>query len=184
MHQKCGPGRLFETLFDYDDGRRQRFLCALSLLLLLLITPLAYARACDSTWIPGLYDEADYDDVVLFLIETAGSTVPGPGALAVSAPAMRGLVFPSVHVRSQRPRAEISRGPPPIKLRSLRFCASPRLCNSVSQHRISLSLGRGPPLDTLKRIGPCQGSVLTSALEELPDHYRAVVILHDVEACR
>jgi DNA-directed RNA polymerase specialized sigma24 family protein len=24
-------------------------------------------------------------------------------------------------------------------------------------------------------------SVLTSALEELPDHYRAVIILHDVE---
>jgi hypothetical protein len=148
MHQKRGPGRWFDTLFAYDDSRRQRALCALSLLVLLLITPLAYAHACDSTWIPGLYqDVADYDEVVLFLIETA----------AVSAPAMCGMVCPSGHARSQRPRTEVSRGPPPIELRPLRFCASSRLCNSASEHRIPHRFGRGPPLDTLKRIGPGQG---------------------------
>ena len=170
VHQKRGPGRWFDTLFAYDDSRRQRSLCVLSLLVLLLITPLAYARACDSTWIPGLYDVADHDEVVLVLIEMAGSTVPGPGALAVIAPATCGVVCPSGHARSQRPRTEVSRGPPPIELRSLRFCASPRLCKSASQHRIPHRFGRGPPPDTLERIGPCQGSVLTSALEELPDH--------------
>src|SRR5262245_38403290 len=114
-HQKRGPERLFDTLFDCDDSRRRRVLCALSLLVLHLVTPLAYARACDSTWALGLYDVADHDDDVLFLVETA---------LAVGARAMRGVVFPSVPARSQRLRGKVSRGPPPIELRSLHFCAS------------------------------------------------------------
>jgi len=161
MHQKRGPGRSFDTLFRHDDGRRQqRSLCALLLLVLLLIAPLAYACACGSTGIPGLYDVADYDDVVLFLIETA---------LAVGAPAMCGVVCLSVDARSQRPRPEVSRGPPPIKLSSLSLGASPHLWNSVSQHRIPHSLGRSPRFDALQRIGPCQGSVQTPALEELAD---------------
>jgi len=72
MHHKRGPGRSYDTLFRYDDGRRQqRSLCALLLLVLLLIAPLAYACACGSTWIPGLYDVADHDDVVPFLIDAA-----------------------------------------------------------------------------------------------------------------
>src|SRR5262245_4573523 len=103
MHQNRGSGRLFDALFDYSNSRRQRSLCVLLLLVLLLVTPLAYARACDSTWIPGLYDVADYDDAVLYLIETAGSTVPGAGALAVGAPVMCVVACPSVHVRHQRP---------------------------------------------------------------------------------
>ena len=125
---------------------------AILLLLLLLITPLAYAPACDSTWIPGLYDVADYDDdAVLFLIDTA----PAVGALAI-----RSAVFLSGHAQSQRPRNEVSRGPPPIEPRSLLFCAAPRPSISLDQHRSPHSLGRGPPLALLERIGPCQGSVL------------------------
>jgi hypothetical protein len=44
---------------------------------MLALTPLAHATPPDQTWIPGLYDNADYDDVVLFvtsgaeLVETA-----------------------------------------------------------------------------------------------------------------
>src|SRR5262245_57220867 len=94
---KRRPGRSFDMLFVHDDSRRPRPLCVLSLLALLLITPLAYARACDPTWIPGLYDVADFDDVVLFLVETAGGTVPGPSVLAVGAPPMLVVVLPSVH---------------------------------------------------------------------------------------
>src|SRR5215475_13065725 len=124
LYQKRRPGRLLDTLFDHDHGRCHGSLCALSLLALLLITPLAYACACDSTWIPGLYDVAGFDDVALFLIETAAATVPGPGALAVCAPAMCGVVCPSVHIQGQPPRAGVSRGPPRIELRSVRFCAS------------------------------------------------------------
>jgi hypothetical protein len=32
---------------------------------LLLLAPLAHASPPDPTWIPGFYDDADYDDVVL-----------------------------------------------------------------------------------------------------------------------
>ena len=38
---------------------------------MMALTPLAYAAPPDQTWIPGLYDNADYDDVVLFV--TAGA---------------------------------------------------------------------------------------------------------------
>jgi hypothetical protein len=46
-----------------------------SLLLGVLVTlaPLAFAGPPDPTWIAGLYDDADYDDVVL--IVTAGAEV-------------------------------------------------------------------------------------------------------------
>jgi len=37
---------------------------------LFALTPLAQASPPDQTWIGGFYDDADYDDVVLFL--TAG----------------------------------------------------------------------------------------------------------------
>ena len=38
---------------------------------ILMLTPLAHAAPPDQTWIPGLYDNADYDDVVLFVTSGA-----------------------------------------------------------------------------------------------------------------
>jgi hypothetical protein len=35
--------------------------------MLLVLTPLALASPVDPTWIPGLWDDADFDDVILFL---------------------------------------------------------------------------------------------------------------------
>ena len=35
------------------------------------LTPLAYATPPDQTWIAGLYDNADYDDVVALVTSTA-----------------------------------------------------------------------------------------------------------------
>ncbi len=46
----------------------------LSLLVVLTVatlTPLAYATPPDQTWIGGLYDNADYDDVVVLATSTA-----------------------------------------------------------------------------------------------------------------
>jgi hypothetical protein len=48
-------------------------------LLLLLVgglTPLAYASPPDPSWIRGIYDDADYDDVVVLITSTAATTVP------------------------------------------------------------------------------------------------------------
>jgi hypothetical protein len=36
--------------------------------LVLTLTPLAYARPPDQVWLSGLYDNGDYDDVVLLVL--------------------------------------------------------------------------------------------------------------------
>src|SRR5262245_59003007 len=41
-----------------------RLLLALQAAALIVLTPLASATPVDPPWIPGIYDEADYDDVV------------------------------------------------------------------------------------------------------------------------
>lgn len=83
------------------------------LVALVLLIPLAYASPPDPTWIAGLYDNADYDDVVLTATSTAGAldTValfPEPILVAVHvlAPARAGAP-PPVPSRPHRPR-----GPP------------------------------------------------------------------------
>jgi|SRR6266436_6649671 len=42
----------------------------------LALTPAAYASPPDQTWIAGLYDNADYDDVVLFITSGLGGIQP------------------------------------------------------------------------------------------------------------
>ena len=37
----------------------------------ILLVPLAYASPPDASWIPGIYDQADFDDVVVFLTSSA-----------------------------------------------------------------------------------------------------------------
>ena len=62
------------------------------LLAFLLIAPvtLAHASLPDQTWVEGIYDQADFDDVVGFLtssLEAAGSsTAPEAGACLAPAP--------------------------------------------------------------------------------------------------
>src|SRR5262245_41099578 len=41
-------------------------------LVLVLLTPIAFASPPDPSWIPGLYDGADFDDVVLVVTSGAG----------------------------------------------------------------------------------------------------------------
>jgi hypothetical protein len=49
----------------------RRFATLLLLVPLVWLTPLAYASPPDQTWIGGLYDDADYDDVVLLALSLA-----------------------------------------------------------------------------------------------------------------
>ncbi len=53
---------------------------AVVLVLLIGLTPLAYASPPDQTWLAGLYDNADYDDAVLAVTSTMGAsdTTPAP----------------------------------------------------------------------------------------------------------
>ena len=68
---------------------RRVSLVVLLLGVLIALTPLAHASPPDPTWIPGFYDDADYDDVVLAVTgavaagESGVVDPAGPGAVCV-----------------------------------------------------------------------------------------------------
>ena len=43
---------------------------------ILALAPAAHASPPDQSWIPGLYDNADFDDVVLFVTSGLGAVQP------------------------------------------------------------------------------------------------------------
>jgi len=58
-------------------ARGPRVALALFLLLGLSgLTPLAYASPPDPSWVRGIYDDADYDDVVVLITSAAAVTAP------------------------------------------------------------------------------------------------------------
>ena len=89
----------------------------LALLLLLLgggLTSLAYASPPDPAWIRGIYDDADYDDVVVLITSTAATIAPvlladfGPGSLSTDA-----VILPVEHPVFTPSRSSLqSRAPP------------------------------------------------------------------------
>ncbi len=50
----------------------------LLLMAISVITPLAYASPPDPSWVQGIYDDADFDDVVVFITSGAGVVEPFP----------------------------------------------------------------------------------------------------------
>ena len=56
----------------------QRLAALLLLASAVALLPLAYASPPDPTWIGGLYDDADYDDVVLAVTSVAGTIEVAP----------------------------------------------------------------------------------------------------------
>src|SRR5207247_10788479 len=90
----------------------------------LTLTPAAYASPPDPSWISGLYDNADYDDVVVLIAEHIGVIEPGVSALS-GGPAI-GRRQPATTDVS--PRVPLSCGPgraPPPACRSLPSFVSP-----------------------------------------------------------
>jgi len=57
---------------------RAKVWVCLILLGVVSLTPLAYASPPDPSWIRGLYDGGDFDDVVVFLTGGAGVVEPFP----------------------------------------------------------------------------------------------------------
>jgi hypothetical protein len=58
---------------------RARLLGVFVLLVLLVgLAPLAYASPPDQTWLSGLYDNADYDDVILAVTSAVGAADATP----------------------------------------------------------------------------------------------------------
>ena len=84
-------------------------------LVVLTLTPLAHACPTDPTWISGLYDDNDYDDVVLFITGSMTAVSPsvddpiGPVAISL------GQVDPGrPHTVPVRPLASLSTRAPPL----------------------------------------------------------------------
>jgi hypothetical protein len=84
---------------------------------LLALPPLAHASPTDPTWIPGFYDDNDYDDIILFITGavTAVDTriADASGLVAVCL----GLITPSrLRPLSARPLRSLSTRAPPLLL--------------------------------------------------------------------
>ncbi|SRR5712692_9949601 len=52
-----------------------------SLVVVASLGPLAHASPPDPTYIPGLYDDADHDDVILLVLSTVGTLDGAPPVL-------------------------------------------------------------------------------------------------------
>jgi hypothetical protein len=107
---------------------------------LILIAPIAFASPPDPSWIAGIYDGADGDDVVTLVYETAGveavslgSVLPLPRAYTVSLASGPGVVHGF-------PLHQFTRGPPPPPLSSSAMCAHVSMAS-----RFTNSLGVLPP---------------------------------------
>ncbi len=59
------------------DAARSLLICSVWLLAIVAsaVTGLAHASPADPTWIPGLYDDGDYDDVILALLSIDGLVI-------------------------------------------------------------------------------------------------------------
>jgi len=94
--------------------RRGTFVSVLLLGLLLILPPLAHACPTDPTWIPGFYDDNDYDDVILFITGAVGavdSRIADP--IAVVAVCLGLIVLGGRQFVPARPlRSRSTRAPP------------------------------------------------------------------------
>jgi len=78
------------------------------------LVPLAHARPPDPTWIAGLYDGADLDDVVLAIVSADVAASPSTPAVAVTeACGQRLRRVPSL-VRDHRPGSLTANRSPPL----------------------------------------------------------------------
>jgi hypothetical protein len=110
-------GHSFGGPFDYPKGQKhstlhQKFIAPVVAGILAVLVSFAYASPTDPTWIAGIYDNADYDDVVGLLTDgTGASSGQGPALVEQGPVAYMPLPEPSP-VLKRMLRARKSRGPP------------------------------------------------------------------------
>ena len=93
---------------------RRTFVVVLLLSILFVLPPLAHACPTDPTWIPGFYDDNDYDDVILFITGAVGavdSRITDP--IAVVAVCLGLIVLGGRQLAAAHPiRSRSTRAPP------------------------------------------------------------------------
>lgn len=73
--------RPFSSLYDRYMRARSSAVASMALLLLLTVTgltALAHGSPPDSSWIHGVYDAADFDDIIIVITSAMSGTVPEP----------------------------------------------------------------------------------------------------------
>ena len=94
--------------------RRGTFVVVLLLGVLLSLPTLAHASPTDPTWIPGFYDDNDYDDVILFItgaVTAVDSRITDP--IAVVAVCLGLIVLGGRQPAAAHPvRSRSTRAPP------------------------------------------------------------------------
>ena len=91
-----------------------RWWVVLVLAVLVASTPLAYASPPDPSWIRGLYDDGDGDDVVVFLTGGSGAVAPFPLAdlHPLAAPAAPVILLEELRVSAATFASAPPRAPP------------------------------------------------------------------------
>jgi hypothetical protein len=92
----------------------QRFVFLLLIGVVVTLTPAALASPPDQTWIPGLYDNADYDDAVLAVMASVASCEEWTRTAPHVERVVLGVVSPVDDnlVRTLPPAARRTRAPP------------------------------------------------------------------------
>jgi hypothetical protein len=93
--------------------RRGTFVHVLLLGVLLVLPILAHASPTDPTWIPGFYDDNDYDDVILFIsgaVTAVDSRIADP--IAIIAVCLGLIVLGGRPAAAHPIRSRSTRAPP------------------------------------------------------------------------
>jgi hypothetical protein len=136
-------GCLFDALVGHANGRwwhlhRVGSLRPLPLIFLagmVMGISLGYASPPDPIWIEGIYDAADYDDVVGLVTDGTGASTGQALARVVEGRPMRVLFLQPAEVPQRMLRAQLSRGPPPIESSTILASRQPHRPLSWSQLR-------------------------------------------------
>jgi len=95
--------------------KRSRWIAWILIALVIALAPIAWASPPDPTWISGVYDDADFDDVVTYL--TSGSlAIPALPVVDVVPAFALTLVLPAPYEKPERSLLLSSQSPraPPL----------------------------------------------------------------------
>lgn len=119
--------------FRHSSFRKDVAVRLLLLVVTIAIVTLGYASPIDPSWIAGLYDDSDYDDIVTLVTQAAGA-LSGHRALVLEPSSTQLLPRPATYVPGQPLLLLGGRAPPWRSSPSL--LASDRVSRLRNAHRV------------------------------------------------